>query len=211
MSSTWLQKQDAVKAAISKCLKLDVAGSVLLADGTYDQPSAVEWENKREASRGTMDYWCDLRLGSVLVLGRDEKRRMFVDNGSVLTSGLQTTYGGQRIFSVMCIVGSDNQDADKAAIGQLGSLIRTRLRREEVLDILQAADISINQIFTTLNVDYEDDGIMYSQSMTEVRFNTSEEDLPEPEVVTSYIAEVHGNGVAGEDLADVDLDVGPVL
>lgn len=208
MGSTWLEKQDAVKAAIVACLKLDRSGSVLLADGTYDRGHGVEWENKREASRSTNDYWADLRLGSVMVLGRDEKRREFVDGGTPALSGLRTVYGGQRIFSVMVIVGSDNQDADKAAIGQLGSMIRTRLRREEILEILQDADISINQIMATLNVDFEDDGMMYSQSMTEVRFNTSEDDGWDEDPNVGQISGVHGAGEG--DLAGADLDVGPV-
>lgn len=208
MSSTWAEKQEAVRVAVTQALKLNTASPVLLGDGTYDRGNQVEWENKREASRSTNDYWADLRLGSVVALGRDEKRREFVDGGTPALSGLRTVYGGQRIFSVMVIVGSDNQDADKAAIGQLGSMVRTRLRREEILEILQNADISINQILMTLNVDYEDDGIMYSQSMTEVRFNTSEDDGWDEDPNTGYIAEVHGEGEG--DLDGATLDAGPV-
>lgn len=209
--ATWKQKREAIRQAVTFALKIPTVSGETLADGTTDLPNGVEWEGKREANRWTGPVWADLRLGAVIALGRDEKRRTFHDGGSPANSGFTTAYGGQRSFHVMVIVGSDDQE-DMEAIGEATAGLRTRMEREEVVEMLAAVDVAVSDILPTLNVDYIAEGRQYSQSMTEVRFNTVESDEDEfPGALTGYIAEVLADGVEGEDLENAHVHVGPVL
>jgi len=208
---TWKQKREAIRLAVTFALKIPTVSGETLADGTTDLPNGVEWEGKREANRWTGPVWADLRLGTVIQIGRDEKRREFHNGGTPATSGLTTNYGGQRSFHVMVIVGSDDQE-DMEAIGEATAGLRTRMQREEVVEMLAAVDVAVADVLPTLNVDFIDEGRQYSQSMTEVRFNTVENDEDEfPGAVLGYIAEVEASGVVPGDLEDVEVHVGPVL
>jgi hypothetical protein len=192
--TTWKAKREAIRQAVTFALKMPTVSGEALADGTTDLPNGVEWEGKREANRWTGPVWCDLRLGSVIALGRDEKRREFHFDGTAAGSGFTTNYGGQRSFSVMVIVGSDDQE-DMEAIGEATAGLRTRMDRPEVEDMLAAVDVSVANVLPTLNVDFVAEGRQYSQSMTEVFFNTVENDEDAfPGELTGYIAEVHADG-----------------
>jgi hypothetical protein len=204
--ASWKQKRAALQQAITYALNLPTTSAVQLADGTTDLPNSVEWEGKREANRWTDGVWCDLRLGVVVPIGRDERRYTYVAGVDAPSSTLRPTYGGNRSFNVMIIVGSDDQE-DADAIGTAASFLRTRIRRQEVIDILGAVDIGLAEIRQTLNVDYVDEGRQYSQSMTEIRFNTVEDD-EDTDGAGDFINEVVGSGTG--DLAGVVLQAGPV-
>lgn len=211
MTVSWTEKQDAIKAAVTKCLKLDTVGTVELADGSFLNQDAVSWEHNRDAARMTTGYWCDLRLGVVRTNGRDESRPEFVAGATPALSGLRYTYGGQRTFTVTCTVGSDDQSGPRVSVTELCGYIRTRIRRHDVKDILCNADVCLATIAPTVNIDYIDDGVMYSQAIIELTFNTAEEDLPVAEgALVPYINEAEGQGVPGEDLENASFHAGPV-
>lgn len=206
--ATWKQKREAIRQAVTFALKMPTVSSETLADGTTALPNGVEWEGKREANRWTGPVWADLRLGTVVPLGRDEKRRTFRDGGTPATSGFTTNYGGQRSFHVMVIVGSDDQE-DMEAIGEATAGLRTRMDRPEVDELLAAVDVSVSNVLPTINVDFIADGRQYSQSMTEVLFNTVENDEDEfPGALTGYINEVVADGEG--DLSQSHVHAGPV-
>lgn len=198
--ATWKQKREALRQAMIYCLGLTGPD----ADGT-DQEYLVAWEGQRQASRWTKGVWVDLRLGFVRVLGRDETRQV-QDDG---TDEILNSYGGQRSFTLMLIVSSDDQE-DQDAIGTATARLRTRIRRPETRDMLAEVDIGLADIMSTINVDYVDDGAQVSSSMTELRFNTVEDDTDLPGSGQDWIREVEGSGVEDEDLESVTIHVGPV-
>ncbi len=170
MAATWTQKREALREAIAWALRLDqVVASELLLDGTSTIDHLVAWEGETAANRWTSGVWCNLRLSWVWTRGKDETRQSYdEDSDSILN-----WYGGQRLFNVMVIVASDNQQ-DMDAIGSATASLRTLIRHPHAKAILQAADIGLNQVMRTLNADYTAHGVRYSQSMTEIRFNTVE-------------------------------------
>lgn len=203
MSFTWKQKKAALRAVLAAALKLDIVNTAVeLADGTFENADseAIQWENERGDSRPTRGIWADLRLSQVSPIGQDEIRYEF-DEG---TDRLLPTYGGPRRFSVMVILGADDQ-SDYEAVGDVASRLRIRIMREELLDELVAVDLGLTRIGQTLNVDYMDDGVMYSQSMTEVFFETSEYEEPTDNDTGDYIREVQGSGAlkTGHDGVDI--------
>jgi hypothetical protein len=207
MSFTWKQKKAALRSVFAGVLKLDrVNSAVLLADGTFEgaDSEAIQWENERGASRPTRGIWCDLRLSQIIPIGQDEIRYDY----DIATDRLLPTYGGPRRFSVMVILGADDQ-SDYEAVGDVAGRLRTRLMREEFIDELVDTDLGLTRIGQTLNVDYEDDGVMYSQSMTEVFFETNEQDEPEADELGSYIGEVEIEGelLSGFDGDPIDVSV----
>lgn len=211
MAFTWQQKKATLRAVFAAALKLDVPdNTTLLADGTFlnADSEAIQWENERGDSRITNGIWCDLRLGSVVSIGEDEIRRSY-DSG---TDRLLPTYGGPRRFSVMVIVASDDQESTEA-IGEVAGRLRTRLMREELLQQLMDCDLGFTKLGATMNIDYQDDGRMYSQSMTEVWFETNEQDEPTSSDSGDYVKEVHGGGTlaTGHDLVDIQTTLNVVV
>ncbi len=209
MAISWKTKKAALRAAIAKALKLDRADTAVeLADGTFKNTKleAVQWENEPAASRGTQDVWVDLRLGSVVPISQDEVRYDFDAD----TDRLLPTYGGHRRFSVTVIIGTDSQ-VDYEAVGDIASRLRTRLRRPDVLAGLWEADIGFSYFGQTINADYMDEGRMYSQSITELFFETNEVDEPEEDDTGDYVAAVEGLGYAeyetGDEHRAVPIDV----
>ncbi len=170
MDASWVTKREALREAIQWALRLDqVVVSELLADGTTSIDHLVAWEGERAANRWTHGVWCDLRLSWVWNRGKDETRQSYDQD----TDTIVNWYGGQRMFNVMVIVASDDQK-DMDAIGTATASLRTLIRHPHAKAILQAADIGLNQIMRTLHADYTAHGVRYSQSMTEIRFNTVE-------------------------------------
>jgi hypothetical protein len=210
---TWKQKKAALRAMVAMVLKLDRPdSSVVLADGTFENTDseAVQWENERGASRSTKGVWADLRLGVIVPISQDETRYEYDPD----TDLNLPTYGGFRRFSVMVIIATDDQE-DYEAVGEVAGRLRTRIHRPEALALLEAANIGYTSLGQTMNVDYPgDDGVMYSQSMTEIMFETSEADEPEADQDGSYIGEVLGDGdlyvgVDGEPI-NAEISAGPV-
>lgn len=210
---TWKQKKAALRAVIAKVLKLDRPNaSVLLADGTFEgtDSEAVQWENERGNSRHTRGVWADLRLGVIVPISQDETRYEYDPD----TDLNLPTYGGHRRFSLMVIVATDDQE-DYEAVGEVAGRMRTRIMRPEVLDMLNAANLGLTSVGQTLNVDYQgEDGVMYSQSMTEIVFETSEADEPEADQDGSYVGQVLGDGdlhvgVDGDPI-NAEISAGPV-
>ncbi len=207
MAYTWKQKKAVIREVLATALKLDVVDtSVELADGTFKNQGApgIQWENERWASRPTNEVWCDLRLGNIIPLSTDEVRYDFDEDGDRLLP----TYGGPRRFSVMVIVATDDQE-NYEAVGEISGRLRTRLVRDELLERLVAVDVGFERVGQTLNVDYMDEGVMYSQAMTEVWFQTNEQDEPEATTSGDYIAYVDGGGTltAGADGEDIETEL----
>lgn len=202
--ASWKDKREAIRQAIIVALDLKREPAVELAGGGTNIDFLVQWQGRREAARWTGGVWCDLRLGTVIPVGRDETRRFYNEDDDAL----RPTYGGQRSFTVMVIVASDDQE-DEDAVGTAGSRLRTRIRREEVKAILAAVDVSLAEILSTSNFDFQDDGVQYSQSMTELQFNTTEED-EDTTGTGDWIREVEGSGDSPGDLEDVTIHVGPI-
>src|SRR5262245_8272442 len=126
MAHSWKEKREAIRQAVIYALGLNVPD----ADGG-SQDYLVMWEGRREANRWTRGMWCDLRLGAVRVLGRDEMRLVY----DAATDSLQPTYGGQRAITVTVVISSDDQE-DVDAVGTAGRFLRTRMERDEVREIL---------------------------------------------------------------------------
>lgn len=196
---SWKQKKAALKAAIAKALKLDVVDPLVeLADGTFQGAAseAVQWENERFASRPTRGVWADLRLGSIVPIDQGET----IYNYDEDTDQLLPTYGGYRRFTVMVIIGTENQE-DFEAVGEVAGRLRTRILRPDIHASLIAVDIGYTSTGATMNVDFMDEGVMYSQSMTELTFETNEVDEPESGDVGHYIGYTE---VTGELTGSVD-------
>lgn len=198
--ATWKAKREALRQTIIYCLGL----STLDENGSSKQ-YLVQFEGQREMARWTKGIWCDLRLGMVRVVGRDETRQVQADG----VDEILNSYGGQRSFTLMVVVSSDDQE-DQDAIGTATTRLRTRIRRPEVQDMLAAVDIGFSAILSTINVDYEDDGAQVSSSMTELRLNTVEDDTDLPGSGMDWIAEVQGDGETDSDVDDVEIQAGPV-
>jgi hypothetical protein len=212
--ATWREKRDAMLGAIARAMALDVAGSEVLADGSmgggFGGGGSVAFENERLGARMVGGVWVDLRIGNVRSIGQDETRRDFVDGVTVPDSGLTVRRGGPRDFTLTVMIGSDDQ-LDAGAVGHLAGLLRTRIRRSDVLEILAGADIGLARVLNTINNDYLDaDGRMVSFSMTEIRLHTIEEDVDtfvDGDTVggDGYVATVLGDGEP--DIEDIELDV----
>lgn len=199
--ASWKQKRVALRNTIIYCLGLDTQTD---QDGKPLE-YLVQFEGQREMARWTKGVWCDLRLGSVRVVGRDETRQNY-DSGS---DELLNSYGGQRSFTLMVIVSSDDQE-DADAIGTATQRLRARIRRPEAQDMLAAVDIGFAAIQPTLNVDYVDDGAQVSSSMTELFLNTVESDDDVSGSPGDWIREVQGDGATDSDVDDVEIQAGPI-
>jgi hypothetical protein len=210
--ATWPEKRAALREAISWALQLQEGPAVPLLDGTMSNAQLAQWEGENNANRWTKGVWCNLRLSWVTPRGRDESRQSFDE----ATDQVLYRYGGQRHFNVMVIVGSDNQhDAD--AIGQATASLRVLIRHPHVRAILGAADIGLAEVRRTIHADYTQHGVRYSQSMTEIAFNTIEEYVETPTTAMSpdYIRRVQtlpdgeGRFATGRDGDDIirQLDV----
>jgi len=165
---TWATKQEAIRLAVARCLRLP---DVLAADGS--QTHVVEWFNRRTAHRWVDGPWADLELGAIVARGQDESRHVGEDpaDGTQLMS-----YGGYRLLTVTVAINSFSQEPGEDAVAELASRLRTRLRRPDVLAILQAEDVALVAVEGTLAADYEDDGRIISASFTDLRLATVELD-----------------------------------
>lgn len=170
---SWGTWSEAIRDAIALALELeDFTGS----DGVTAVPR-VEWENRSSASRWCEGAWADLQLGAVVPRHTDEYRYDFVDGGTPETSTISATTGGPRVATVTVRIGAPEQDPAAAAPGFLAGKLRTRMRRQGVLDLLHDAGVSLISIGNTLNADYADNNSrMWSGSFTDLRFGVTETD-----------------------------------
>ncbi len=198
--ATWKAKREALRQTIIYAL-----GLTGVDQDAKSLEYLVQFEGQRENNRWTKGIWCDLRLGRVRVVGRDETRQNYDET----TDELLNSYGGQRSFTLMVIVSSDDQE-DEDAVGTATARLRARIRRPEAQELLAAADIGFAAIYDTINVDYADDGAMVSSSMTELRLNTVEDDTDLPGAGAPWIREVQGEGEVDTDLEGMTIQVGPI-
>ena len=197
----WQQVQEAVRLAIAEAIgQPDRLG----ADGV-NYVRQVEWENRASASRdtGTGQPWVNLRLGAVREVHRSETIRTFVDTGDVETSTQSTTVCGTREFVVTVEIGVENQEPGAEAVGFLADRLRTRLRRADVLEDLQAANVAHIGTDGTTNADFMDmDGRMCSRSVTDIRFRTVSSDT---QTDGGWIAGASGAGEGDIDQISIDV------
>jgi hypothetical protein len=208
MSVDWATKKQALRVAVARCLRLDETGSVLLADGTYNNGFNVAFEHERTAGGVVGDIYAHLKISAVNGSGY-ETRGEVIDGGTPATSGTANVYGGPRTF-VLTVKIVSNDQTDPEAVGTLGGMLVTRLRRPDVQETLYAADMALARVLLRRNDDYMDKSRWYSQCTVDLLMNTTEEDISDtidPDL-SGIILEVHGEGEP--EIADVDLDVGPV-
>lgn len=183
----WGTWSEAIRDAVAEALELeDFVGS----DGLTTVPR-VEWENKSSASRWCDGPWADLQITSIVPVHTDEFRYDFNDGGTPATSTIDETTGGPRAVTVTVRIGVPEQDPSAAAPSFLAGKLRTRMRKQSVLDILEAGDVSLTRIGATLNADYSDNNArIWSGAFTELRFGVTETDTTEG---LPYINTAEGN------------------
>lgn len=199
--STWATKQEAVRAAVALAARMPDVSTPYGATNRR-----VEWQNRHTAQRyddGTP--WGDLVLMGVEARGQDETRYDFDAGINPAASRLVPTWSGYRIFTVSVRIGVDDQDPGAEAVGFLAGRFRTRLRRPDVLALIQAEDVALVDIGGTVQADYEDQGRVVSLAITEVRFATIETDTDADDSTGDYVATVQGDG--DPEIDTVVLDV----
>lgn len=208
MSVDWATKKQALRVAIARCLQLDEAGTTLLADGTYNNGFSVVFEHERTASAFAGDVYAHLKISSVNGSGY-ETRGTVIDGGTPATSGTANVYGGPRTF-VLTVKIVSNDQTDPEAVGTLGGMLVTRLRRPDVQETLYAADLALARVLLRRNDDFVTNSRWYSQCTVDLLMNTTEEDISDTVTpdLSGIILEVHGEGEP--EISDVDIDVGPV-
>lgn len=206
---TWATTKEAVRLSVAAALRLeDYTG----ADGVAGSVHKVEWVNKQQAVRYLENdsAWVDLQLNSPVAQGTDEIRYEFVEGLNAAASRLIPTYCGRRLFSVSVMIGVLSQEDDEEAVGTLGGLLRTRLRRAEILGILQAAGVALRSIGPTIPADYQnEDGHWVSNSVTEIFLACTESDT-DPDEAGDFISSTDdcvGTLTDGVNETTLDADV----
>lgn len=169
--TTWKAKKAGIKAAIEYAARIDRTNvAVPLAGGGSSLSHLVAWSGERAASRWTGGGpWIDLRFNWVTTISNDESRQSYDEDTDVVTY----EYGGHREFVVSIVVRSDNQE-DFDAAGDIAQGIRTLLRHPYVRATLAAVDIGLARIERTVQADYVEHDVVYSQALIDVAFNTWE-------------------------------------
>lgn len=168
--TTWKQKKAGIKSAIEFAARIDrLNAAVPLAGGGSSVSHLVAWSGERSASRYTSGVWIDLRFNWVTTISNDETRQSYDEDTDVVTY----EYGGHREFVVSIVVRSENQE-DFDAVGDVAQGIRTLLRHPTVRAILAAVDIGLARIERTVQADYVEHDVQYSQALIDVAFNTWE-------------------------------------
>ncbi len=192
---TWATTKEACRLAIAAALKLqDYTG----ASGVVGSVHKVEWSNKASATRylTSGSAWADLHFHGVTAEGTDEIRYETIVGATPALTRVVPTYCGRRTFYVSVQVGVDDQEDDVNAM-TLAGLLRTRLRRNEILAILHDAEVGLVSIGPAMDADYRDaDGRMVSNVIVEIKFACIESDTDSTES-GDYIATAAGDGEAG--------------
>lgn len=162
----------------------------------------VDWENKADAGArwDFAGFTVSLRLGEVVARGDDETRYEYDPD----TDRNVPTYSGYRSFTVRVTVKALTQADDAEAVGELSSRLRTRMRADRVLALLEAANVAFVGVERTVNMDdLEINGRAMSIAVTDVRFGTTETWTDTDESSGHYIKRVELKGYVKTDLADV--------
>lgn len=201
---SWSQAKEAIRDAIALAVR---APDYLGGDGvTYIH--VTEWRNKRDAARwAPSGPVVDLTLSSVVGKGTDETRYETFGSGDPEDIKEVPVYNGYRLLSVQVEVDSDSQEDDADAPGFYTGALRTRLRRDDVLAILQAGGVALVSVGPTFEADFlNQSGRMQSRAITEVRFATTEEDTDGADGSGDWVATAAGEGVDGSDLDGASFD-----
>lgn len=162
----------------------------------------VEWENRAEAGArwDFAGFTVSLRLGAVVARGDDETRYEYDPD----TDRNVPIYSGYRLFTVRVTVKALTQVDE--AVGELSSRLRTRLRSDRALRLLEAANVSFVGVERTMNMDeLEINGRAMSVAATDVKFGTTESWADTDPSVGDYIATVEDlKGYVKSDPADVE-------
>lgn len=189
-------------------MRLAIAKAIVLEDATDlagDTGRLVEWENRSTASRMTGTTTADLRFLSPSGIGMDETRYDL----NVAETQLVPTYGGQRLFSVQVLCQSDSQEPDADSVGLMGGRLRTRMRRADVLALLQAGGVAFVGVSPTFDISFQNqEGRMMSASSTEIRFACIETDTDATDDA-GWIANLESEGTLSTafDATDIVVDV----
>jgi len=172
---SWATIKEAVRTAIAAAAGvIDTTGA---DDGATTQHTA--WANQRQANRFLAEAaprWIDLTASGVRGVGQDEVRYDVVEGLTPDLTTVTPSYCGYRVFNVTVHVGGASQDDTEDAF-YLAGRIRTRIRRADVLAVLQAAGVALVDVGPSLEVDYRDiNGRMQSAAFVELRFAFTEYD-----------------------------------
>ena len=196
-----------------EAVRLTIASAVNLTDAVGVDASTVKlvaWENQVDAQRWAPAAWCDLRLTGVNGSGTDEIRWTYTAGATPALSTNLPTYCGYRTFSVWVKLCIDSQSPTEEAVTTLSGLLRTRLRRTDILAIAQAAGVALVRIGPTFEADYRDaDGRMVSSSTTEIRFACVEQDVDSTSTgdFVNAVVDAEGTYTAGVSGSDIVTDV----
>jgi len=206
---TWSTVKEAVRLAIATAAGLtDTTGA---DDGATTQLTA--WANKRTANRflEPAPRWIDLKASAVRAIGQDEVRYDTVTGATPALTTVTPAYCGYRVFSVMAHVGGASQEDTEDAFFLAGK-IRLRLRRLDVLAVLQAAGVALVDIGQSLEVDYRNiNGRMKSAALIELTFAFTEYEV-DASSLGDYVATLSDldgtiENIDGTDVALSDLTV----
>lgn len=214
---SWATAKEAVRLAVAAALDLeDYTG----ADGVTNGIHKVEWTNKKKAVRYLLNdsAWVNLQFNQPVAQGRDEKRLEVTVGATPALTNVVPTYGGRRLFSVQVQIGSESQEDGEDAVAYLSGKLRTRLRRSEILGVMQAAQVALRTVGPSLSADYKNrDGHWVSNSITELFLATVESDTDPLDTSEGWINEMESEGTYDggafpiqEDVdvvADIDQDV----
>ena len=183
---------EAVRTAVAKALQLE---DVLGADEvTYVK--RTDWADRASSHRFVGEEgWADLQLGVVVARGLDETRYEYVANADPALAESIPSTGGQREFTVTVRMCRHSQEFGEETMGTAGGNLRTRLRRQDVLRILNGSGVALVIVGPTINGSYPDhNGRVVSCAVTDVRFRCVEVDTDDSEGASAWIATAEGTG-----------------
>lgn len=185
----WGAQQEAIRQAISLAMKLPDRATI----GARRAHRTVVWYGEETADRWTQgEPSVELRLLSVAPRGQVESRTV---------AGL-VAFGRLEHMTVGVAVDVDCQTPGRSAPGQIAGRLRTRLQRDDVRALLEAADVALVSVGNTTEIDYEDDGRLISAARTDIVFSHAAWD---EDTLTEQIEHVQGSG--DPDIETVVLDV----
>jgi hypothetical protein len=190
--------KEGVRSAIA--LAMDLPDRLGADDATTIRE--VEWENKADAGAGWdfAGFTVRLRLGEVVARGDDETRYEYDPD----TDRNVPTYSGYRSFTVRVTVKAWTQADDAEAVGELSSRLRTRMRADRVLALLEEVNVAFVGVERTVNMDnLEINGRSMSIAVTDVRLGMTETWTDEDEESGHYIKHVELKGYVKTDPDDV--------
>lgn len=147
-----------------------VQNAVVTATGL--DPADVWWQGTPESTGWRQFARCELRLSGLVGSGIDEVRKTYTDGPNPSRS---VALVGNRKFTVSVRIESDEQSPGRNAI-HYAALLRTRIRRPDVLEALRVAGVSLGRILASTEADYVRDGRLVSLVITDVLLLAAEID-----------------------------------